>query len=85
MAQNRARRTTDQTRAGKARASNWSVLLNLLESGAQFGDKTTKTVRGALRTSQEAEAAYRCARDIIAAVRGLWRDFFGPAKATGHA
>lgn len=85
MAQNRARRTTDRPRASKPRASKWTVLRGLLESGAQFGDKATKTVRGALRTSQDAEAAYRCARDIIAAVRGLWRDFFGPAEATGHA
>ncbi|MBK3582343.1 hypothetical protein JHN49_00890 [Streptomyces sp. MBT57] len=85
MAQNRARRLTDRTRAAKPRASKWSVVRGLLESGAQFGDKATKRVRGTLRTPQDAEAAYHYARDIIAAVRGLWRDFFGPAEATGHA
>ncbi|WP_228183919.1 hypothetical protein [Streptomyces anulatus] len=85
MAQNRARGTTDRTRTDKPRASRWTVLRGLLESGAQFGDKATKTIRGALRTSQEAEAAYRYARDIVAAVRGLWRDLFGPAEASGHA
>ncbi|TWF92355.1 hypothetical protein FHX80_12675 [Streptomyces brevispora] len=85
MAQNHARRTTDRSRPAKPRASRWTVLRGLLESVAQFGDKATKTVRGVLRTCQDAESAYRCARDIVTAVSGLWRDFFNPAEATGHA